>query len=95
MKFKHRLILSPGLANDILTALEITNHHTLMERLITAGMEDPEYDYYREASKKLELDENVFDYDDDPLVSGGDEGAYVAVWHWIPAQNLDESQVSG
>jgi hypothetical protein len=29
------------------------------------------------------LDENDFDYDDNPLVSEGDDGAYVNVWVWV------------
>lgn len=28
-------------------------------------------------------DENIFEADDEPVISQGPEGAYVMVWHWV------------
>lgn len=85
MTFHHRMILAADLATKMHAAFMEAGRSDLANQLEWAGMEDPDYDYYREQSKELDLDENDFDMDDDPLVSGGDDGAYVAVWHWIPA----------
>jgi len=85
MTFQHRMIIAAELATRLHAALTEAGRPDVAQQLEWASMEDPEYDYYRAQSKELDLDENDFDMDDDPLVSAGDEGAYVAVWHWIPA----------
>ena len=36
------------------------------------------------------LDENEFDYDTVPIVSEGEDGAYVSCWVWIPKERANE-----
>ena len=36
------------------------------------------------------LDENEFDYDEVPIVSEGEHGAYVSCWIWISKERADE-----
>lgn len=86
MIFQHRMIIAADLATSIHAALTEAGRPDMAQQIEWCGMEDPAYDYYRAQAGELILDENVFDTDDDPLVSSGDDGAYVAVWHWIPAE---------
>jgi hypothetical protein len=89
MIFKHRSILAPELKTDIHAALTAAGREDLAARLTWCGMEDPEADEFRRKAHEFymsSLDENDWDEDDDPLVSLGDDGAYVALWRWIPGE---------
>ena len=51
-------------------------------------------DAYRERAREFfrgELDENDWDIDDEPQVSESNEGAYVVIWRWFPAEHEEES----
>jgi hypothetical protein len=47
-------------------------------------------DIYRERAREFfrhELDENDWDIDDEPQVSESNDGAYVSIWRWFPAED--------
>ena len=51
-------------------------------------MDEPTHDQYRAAAKARGLDENNFDFDDEPRVSESNDGAYVQVWMWINKEEV-------
>lgn len=59
-----------------------TDLHAALEELWKEQAPGPDDEKYIEVAQG-ECDEGSFDFDDDPTVSRGDGGAYVACWVWV------------
>lgn len=62
------------------------------DRLAAWKIQAAENRAFADAARNLHLDECVWDHDDEPIVSRGDDGAYVQVWRWI---SNEEAGVDG
>jgi hypothetical protein len=66
---------------SIHAALTASGHGELAELVKGKGSRS---DSDRRYSDAIELwDEGTFDIDDEPIVSEGEDGAYVMVWQWV------------
>lgn len=83
----HPIILFSADSVRIYDALVAAGHQDLSS-LIAAKASRSDTDR-RTIADVPALDENIFDFDDVPIVSEGEDGAYVSCWVWVPKADVE------
>jgi hypothetical protein len=77
----HPVVLYSEDAKQVYDALVSSGHNDLALKIATKAKRTKTDKKYADAVRLW--DEGDFDIDDEPVVSRGEDGAYVIVWQWI------------